>query len=379
MKKKVVIVGGGASGLVCAIRLKQINPNLSVTILEKNDRVGKKILKTGNGRCNLSNLDMKPIYYNCPDFIEKCFNKYSVSDVIAFFNNLGLLIKTDDSTRLYPYSETATSVLDILRRQLGIFDINVKCETMVTKIKKTDKFYIEFGNEQIEADYLVLACGSSAQSNTNGYLLAESLKHKIIEVRPGLVPLKTKENLKSLRGIRVKCLASVIKDNNIIYTESGELLFKDQGISGILTLNLSRYTDVGSKIIFDFAHTADEEKIYDIIESQSSKEALIGILPKMLADKIGKNISQFDANHVLFAIRNYQLIITGTYGFNQAQIALGGVDINEINDYFSSKKINNLFIIGELLDIDGACGGYNLHFAWISGLIAAETIGFEKK
>ena len=136
MQKKVIIVGGGAAGLTCAVRLKQINPGAAVTILEQNDRVGKKILKTGNGRCNLTNLDMRPEYYNHPDFMEKCLKRCSAREVIAFFNGIGLLTRTDSEGRVYPYSETAASVLDVLRRELEKNNIEVVCGAAVREITK---------------------------------------------------------------------------------------------------------------------------------------------------------------------------------------------------------------------------------------------------
>ena len=225
MKKKVIIVGGGASGLVCAIRLKQVAPDIKITILEKSDRVGKKILKTGNGRCNLSNYDMRPDYYNRPGFLRQCLERRDVNDIITFFSGIGLLTKSNHASRVYPYSETAASVLDILRRQLDFYNIEVICDAMVTGIIKKDKFTVTFNNAEMEADYVVLACGSKAQAETNGYELAANLGHEIIPTRPGLVPLRTTESLKSLRGLRVKCRASVANEGKLVYREEGEILY----------------------------------------------------------------------------------------------------------------------------------------------------------
>ncbi|MFA7528990.1 MAG: aminoacetone oxidase family FAD-binding enzyme [Bacilli bacterium] len=379
MKKKVIIVGGGASGLVCAIRLKQVAPDIKITILEKSDRVGKKILKTGNGRCNLSNYDMRPDYYNRPGFLRQCLERRDVNDIITFFSGIGLLTKSNHASRVYPYSETAASVLDILRRRLDFYNIEVICDAMVTGIIKKDKFTVTFNNAEMEADYVVLACGSKAQAETNGYELAANLGHEIIPTRPGLVPLRTTESLKSLRGLRVKCRASVANEGKLVYREEGEILFKDQGISGILTLNLSRHAVPGSEIIIDFLSNADRDAVVKIIENRPKPDVLLGILPKMVALEVGRKIDKFTVENILTALGNYKLTVAGTYGFGLAQITLGGVDVDEINADFSSKLVPGLYIIGELLDIDGACGGYNLHFAWTSGLIAAESLGFEKK
>ncbi|HHZ18743.1 MAG TPA: aminoacetone oxidase family FAD-binding enzyme [Acholeplasmataceae bacterium] len=379
MQKKVIIVGGGAAGLTCAVRLKQINPGAAVTILEQNDRVGKKILKTGNGRCNLTNLDMRPEYYNHPDFMEKCLKRCSAREVIAFFNGIGLLTRTDSEGRVYPYSETAASVLDVLRRELEKNNIEVVCGAAVREITKKDTFIVKYDGGEAEGDYLVLACGSQAQAETNGYDLAVRFGHAIIPVRPGLVPLRTAESLRSVSGLRVKCQAEVVRGTDTVHRESGEILFKDEGISGILTLNLSRHAAPGNAVVIDFLAGTDRKTIAKLIESRPEPEALTGILPKMLARAVTQNLDGFSAAKVLAALENFRLTVSGTYGFGQAQIAMGGVDITGINDDFSSRLVPGLYMVGELLDIDGACGGYNLHFAWASALIAAESLGFEKK
>lgn len=376
MRKTVVIIGGGASGMMCALRLKQKNPDLSVIIIEKNERVGKKLLKTGNGRCNLSNIHMKASYYNNPGFLRKCFAKYSVSDITSYFSTLGLLIRNDGSGRLYPHSETATSVLEIMRRGLYEGGIVIECGlNVISMLKKGEHFFIDAGNKHFIADYVVLACGSLAQAGTNGYDLAQSLGHSITALLPGLVPLITKNNYHSLNGLRMKCGASIVHDGSVIHKESGEILFKNDGISGILALNLSRHVKRGSKVILDLTQGAETDTL-QYISKRSPEAALAGILPKMLALEVCRGLK--DSSQTLYALKNFVVDITDRYDFKYAQITLGGVHTEEINDDFSSRKTRNLYIIGEMLNIDGPCGGYNLHFAWISALIAADSIGFEK-
>lgn len=375
---KVIIVGGGAAGVIHALYLKGLNKNIDIVILEKNERILKKLMKTGNGRCNISNLDMSSKFYNHHEFIENLYDNCKSNKIIEYFRSIGLLLKTDFSTRLYPYSESAKTVIDTLRYELDKNDISIYCNEEVIEIKKVSKFQVKTTTKTYESDYVVIASGSKAQENTDLYSILKSLNHKITALKPGLVPLKIKEDLRSLQGIKVKCSAKVIDNNNILHYEEGELLFKDNGISGILVLNMSRYVKKNSVISLDLFY--DYPKIEDYIRSFVKEKALgdilASLLPKMLANYIIR-VCNDDFALVLDTIRNFKLNIVGDYGFSLGQIVLGGVDINNINNDFSSKIINGLYIIGEVLDIDGASGGYNLHFAWTSGIVSAISI-FEK-
>lgn len=381
MEKSIIIIGGGASGLTCAIKAKTLYPNSQITILEKNDRIGKKILKTGNGRCNISNTNMDPSFFNNEKFLKQCLSEINVEDVITFFKEIGLFIKNDEnSTRLYPYSETATSVVDSFRYEISRLGIEVKVNSEVVDVyKDNDKFYIVTNFELLTCDILVFASGSIAQEKTNGYDLLKKFKHNITSLNPGLVPLKTKEKLKSIQGLRIKCRASIYNNGILSHQEDGEILFKDQGLSGVLSLNLSRYVKEISHICFDLFPNRPllKEELIGVLKHKSFNEVLLGILPKMLAFEIMKRLSSKDIDSLITLLKNLRFDISGKYDYDIAQITLGGVKVEEINDDFSSKLVKNLFIIGEILDIDGASGGYNLHFAWISGIIAA--MSFEKK
>jgi predicted Rossmann fold flavoprotein len=371
---KVVVIGAGASGIACSIKLKQLHPQAEVILLEKNDKIAKKILKTGNGKCNIGNLDMKSSYYNNEDLLEKCFERFSVSDLVSFFKEIGLLIKPDSAMRLYPFSETATSVVEVLKYEIEKLGIDLRLNVEVESVSSGDTFVVNTNDGVIKANVLIMATGSIAQEKTNGYQILKSLRHSVSELRPGLVPIKIKENLKPVQGIRVKCLARVLEDKKIVHQEVGEILFKDSGLSGILSLNLSRYTKIGSIVSLDLFYDRPEiiDEINELLKKKSLLDVLIGILPKTLALELIKNNSSLINN--LERIRDLRFTVKDYYSYDLAQITIGGISTSEINNDFSSIYNPNLYIVGEVLDIDGSSGGYNLHFAWMSGILAALSI-----
>lgn len=371
LKKDVVIIGGGASGVACAINLKKKNKDLKITILEQNDKILKKVLKTGNGKCNIGNRNINSNHYNNFDFFKKWVESFNIDN---YFKEIGLIIKEDEQGRLYPYSESASSVVDALRREVERLGIEVKTNFLVKKIEKKDNQYIIYGKEEIVTNVLVASCGSCAQSVTNGYELIKNLHHTITPLKSALVPIKVKENVKSLQGIKIKCLAKV-EDSD--FSRCGELLFKEDGISGILSLEMSRYVEENKKIILDLAPTLTLEKLEKFLTNQIEKkeslfDALSGILPKMLALLISKTSESIEK--AVFTIKNFTLTVEDLYGFNNSQIVKGGVSLNEVKDTFESKLNKNLYIIGEILDIDGDCGGFNLYFAWLSAYVSSEMI-----
>ncbi|MGD9887562.1 MAG: aminoacetone oxidase family FAD-binding enzyme [Bacilli bacterium] len=376
METKLIIVGGGAAGIICAITAKKQNPQLQITILEQNDRVGKKILKTGNGKCNISNLNMKEEFYNHPMELRNWQKQLSVNEILSFFRELGLFLKTDGSTRVYPYSEQATSVLELLRFELARLQIEVICNVEVIKMSFIKKWIIETNQRDFESDIVVMATGSLAQEKTNGYQILSDLGHRVIPLHPGLVAMKTKEKLRNLQGLRVKCQAQIFDEKNLLHQDIGEILFKEDGLSGILAFDLSRFFTGKNIVSLDlmYDHPNLEEELNTVFQNKSYYDGLMGILPKMLVLEILKRVSEPNVKRIAEIIHNLTFEVIDTYGWDFAQIACGGVNIKDIADDFSSKKQPQLFIVGELLDIDGASGGYNLHFAWISGILAGRAI-----
>lgn len=363
MKKDIVIIGGGASGVALAINLKKGNPDLNVTILEQNDKILKKVLKTGNGKCNISNYNISSEYYNDFSFFEKWVPLFNVEE---YFKDLGILIKKDNVGRFYPYSEASNSVVDILRDNLDKLGVNIETDFFVEKVIKKEKFKV-YGNRVIEADLVVFSTGSYAQSKTNGYNLLKELDHKITYLTPGLTPIKVRENIKSLQGIRIKCKAKV---NN--FERSGEILFKEDALSGILALELSRHVKKDDFVRIDLVPDLSKEQLLDFLNKKELSTALNGVLPKMVGQYILKKSNNL--KEVIENIKDFKFVVKELYGYNYSQIVCGGVSLEDIKDTFESKKVEGLYIIGEVLDIDGDCGGYNLYFAWLSAYVASQAI-----
>ena len=354
---KVGIIGGGACGVITAITIKKNNRNIDVTILEQNDRILKKLLKTGNGKCNIANNIITSDMYNDYTLIDN----NSDINVLKELMDLGLVLKETTLGRVYPYSEQAKSVVNVILRDLDKYGVEVKTDYKVTSINKKGNCY--YVNNELLFDYLVIATGSIAQEETNGYELLESLKHHITPLRPALVPIKVKEKVDHLQGLRIKCNATL---NN--KTLSGEILFKNDGLSGILALDLSRYGNIGDVISLDLMPEYREDEIDEMIKATKKEEALEGIFVKMIAHEILKR-----GNNTSYIIKHLTFTISGFYGYNDGQIVKGGLELSEIDD-FESKINKNLFVGGEVLDVDGASGGYNLYFAWLSGIVIAQKI-----
>ena len=391
---RVGIIGGGASGILSAILIKKNNPSIDVTILEQNDRVCKKLLQTGNGMCNLDNVNSNDYRNYNTDLIGDLIKKYDYQYVTKVFKDLGLITLVDSEGRVYPYSRRASNVLDILLINLNINKVNVRTGYVVNSINRVKNQFVI--NDEFIFDSVILSCGG--QSSISGdYKLPrfiQSLGLSWVDTQPSLSALKTKESVKALSGIKIKCKVQYYVGNkvenmvtakytkwNLIDERSGELLFKDDGVSGIVIFELSRLFDKTkhNKIVIDMFSDYKEEELTNIIQSNYHKfvslnDALIGLVPKMIAIDIIKK-SNNDIRKMSHLLKNYEYQIVGTYDFNQSQVMRGGVDLNCLKlDCFESKKVPNLYVIGEGVDVDGTCGGFNLHFAWVSAIAATKSI-----
>lgn len=390
MKNNVIIIGGGAAGIICALRLRQLSKDLDILILEKQNRIGKKILVTGSGKCNLSNKFVSKEQYNHQEFMDNVLSEFSYDDCETFFKDLGILFRVDDVGRAYPYSESAKAFLDLLLHHLDQGNIKIITSEEVIGVSKIkDVYQVKTKDNIYQATYVVFATGGQASVNfiNNSYKILEELNHTICSIRPGLVPLKVRENTKSLNGIRTKAKASLLQKEKVIYSSEGEIQFRDEGLSGILSLELSSYynrltnkEDVAVSLDLMSDYTVDSLKIFfkDKLNKGFSKDELLtGLFNKMLAYEIVKKVNDRTGdfiNNLVKEIKDYRFTITSTYPFNNAQVTLGGASISEITNNFESKLNTNLYIIGEVLDIDGNTGGYNLHFSWLSGIICANNI-----
>ncbi len=389
---KIGIIGGGAAGLMSAIAAK--NDNTEVVIFEKEKRVGRKILATGNGRCNMTNTGACEKDYHSEDisFIRGAINRFWVEDTLALFDEMGILWKEEDKGKVYPYSDTASSVLDVLRRKVDTIGARTECEFAVDVIKKSDnRFFVESKDGRKEkCDRVIVAtggkAGSSLGSDGSGYNLLKVFGHTITPLYPSLVQIKTETELvKKLKGIKVQAKVR-IGDK----TETGELLFTDYGISGPPVFSLSSYLGSNKDVVIDLMPEYSEEKLYDIICSRCAylydvplEDFFVGMINKRVGQAILKNVgiaplsrltqtlSEKEIKSLVEGIKALKLKITGTASWNSAQVTKGGASVKEFDSAtMESKIVSGLYACGEVLDIDGDCGGYNLQWAWSSGYLA---------
>lgn len=374
--------------MVAAINAK--NENNNVILIEKNDRVGKKLLATGNGRCNYTNLNLSEDNYSSPSFVKKTIDEFSNEDLINYFSLLGLE-STTDVNRVYPITLKANSVLNILIYWLDKKGIDIRSNTEVKEIKKNKNgFDVITSHDKIEADIVIAAFGAKSMpasgSDGKSFEILKKLGLKITELKPALTQVKLESKyLKHLSGTKVLGKAKLFKKNKEIDERNGEILFTNYGISGPPILDLSVNISEDNFIEVPLINNVDENTVdklysrYYMLEDFSLEEYLMGIVDKNFIHYIidylnlDKNtamnmISMADFQKIIEILLKSKFKVIGTTGFKNSQVTRGGVDLSEVNNWdYSSKKFNNLYIIGEALNIDGDCGGYNLHFAFASG------------
>ena len=383
---KVGIIGGGYSGVIASVYASKNN---EVTILERNSVLLKKLLLTGNGRCNYFNSVISPdkFHSNNKELIEEIITMDNIEELDNFFVNLGLFPKVKNGY-YYPYSNQATSVKDLLISKLKELNVNIKTDYLVEKIEKKDNKFII--NNELEFDKIIISTGGKAYPKTGsdgiGYDLLKSFNHTITRLSPSLVQI-TSDNkyLKELSGIRCEANLSLFDNGNKIKEEQGELQFTDYGISGICTFNLSSYLRDGidNKYILVNFMPIDIKSFTLFMESNNTIfERLEGILNYKLVKVILKlsnikedskwtDINSKQKEILINNLFNYKVNITGTKSFDQSQVTAGGLVLSEINPKtMESKLVDGLYVTGEVLDLDGDCGGYNLTLCFITGYIA---------
>ncbi len=395
--KDIVIIGGGASGLVAAITAARRGKK--VTILEKNEKCGKKLLLTGNGRCNYWNEDMSLSHFHSSEkeLIKNIINEKNEEKVLAFFDSLGIISKIKNGY-FYPITNQALTLYNALLyevKKLNVEIINIE----VTGIEKKDTFIINPGKENIHAKKIIISAGSKAAPKTGsdglGYLLASKFNHNIITPKPALVQLVGEETFfNKWNGVRVDSKLTLYEDGKYIKEENGEAQLTDYGISGIAAFNLSghiaRNIDKHEEIIsINFLPWLKEEPNKWLKKLSQKNQNITETLEKFLNYKlipiilkkanIKKNtwqsLSDKQFSILINTMLNFNLKIKGTKSFDKAQVCSGGIPLSEINlENMESIKEKGLYFTGEIIDIDGDCGGYNLGFAWISGIIAGENI-----
>lgn len=399
-RTKVGIIGGGAAGMIAAITAAR--QGAEVTILERNDRVGKKILATGNGKCNLGNekLSMEAYYNRHAELVGAVLEQFGTAEMKEFFQGIGLWIKNKNGY-LYPVSEQAASVLDVLRYEMQVLHIQVYAECKINHIakEKNGTIIVGDGKNTYKFDTVILACGGKAAPKTgtdgSGFKLAKQLGHRVIPTVPALVQLRCSEDyLKAVSGVRTEAEISVLQNGQCVAKERGELQLTEYGISGIPVFQLSRIVNY---ILRDNKETEAcinlfpeyDDKMFEqmilrrkaLQKNRTVEEFFTGMLNKklmlnfirMAGLKGNCPMEQVDAKavrEVYRLCRGWKLHVTGSNSYENAQVCAGGVDMSEITSHMESKKTPGVFFAGEILDVDGKCGGYNLQWAWASGYVA---------
>ncbi|MBO5093444.1 MAG: aminoacetone oxidase family FAD-binding enzyme [Lachnospiraceae bacterium] len=403
---KIGIIGGGASGMAAAITA--LSEGAAVTVYEKNDRIGKKILATGNGKCNLSNTALTCGCYRSeePQYLAPILKQVTVPDTLAFFHRLGLMTK-DKNGCLYPECEQASAVLDVLRFALSRLGAVVKTGAVVTRLEADGGRFLvhtkkDNGHSAEVFDKIILACGSKAglsqESSENGLKLAASFGLACVPFTPALVQLRCKEPfMKALAGVRAQASVSLTA-GGVEYSEIGELQLTDYGISGIPVFQLSRYAakalhkgekQLSVSINFLPQLSCQEWKKEllmrkKLLAGESAEQFFTGTIHKKAAAVILKEcgipftqrMDTLPEEKLLAAGRMFQrfpLTVTAANPFINAQVCAGGVRLSEVTEKLEAKKQKGMYLTGELLDADGRCGGYNLQWAWTTGIIAGHA------
>ena len=400
----IAIIGGGASGMAAALAAAE-NANNQVILLERQARVGRKLQATGNGRCNLSNIHASDRGYHGEDaaFVQPAIAAFTPEETLCWFASLGLFTVTEDGGKVYPYSDQANSVVDVLRLSLVKENITLKTGYEVTKIQKTDSgFQITDGNEPIACDKLIVACGGLAGSKLggtmSGYKLLAKLGHRSTKLRPSLVQIKSSwPELPSLKGVRANCHVQILHNGETYAQSTGELQLTEHGISGPVVFEISR--DVCAErgkwtAKLDFlpgvsAETLDAELQRRRTTNLPMEELLTGILHNRLGRVLTKaagikgkqyanQISNAELKEVVAVVKGLEIDLTEPLGMDSAQVTAGGVLTSGFDPHtMESKLVPGLYACGEVLDVDGDCGGYNLQWAWSSGRCAGLNAGKE--
>ena len=409
MKRKIIIIGGGASGLVAAIC--GAREGAGVTIVEHMDRGGKKILSTGNGRCNMTNLDMRPECYRCgqPAFPMKVLEGFTVEQTLEFFRELGIETRSRGGY-IYPGSDQASAVLDVLRREVGRLGVVVLTGCEVREVSAVEgcrprdtHFVVKTSQGDLTADAVILAAGSKAAPNTgsdgSGYELAKGLGHKVIRPLPALVQLRCQgRHYKQLAGIRTEAHLSLYADGSLLAEDTGELQLTDYGLSGIPTFQISRFAaralDAGQKVTVrvDFLPSWPEHEAFERLRERAARlgyktaeEMMVGLLNRKLAAVLlqaagidpaqpAGGLRNKQLSRLLEQLKSYQALVMSVNPFANAQVCCGGVDTRQVDPATMESRCRpGLYLAGEILDVDGICGGYNLQFAWSSGAVAGRN------
>ena len=396
------IIGAGASGMAAALAASE-NENNQILLFERQARVGRKLLATGNGRCNLTNQNANGGHYHgdAPDFVLPALAKFDVEDTLAWFKELGLYTVAEDSGRVYPYSDQANSVVDVLRFALQRDNIQLITGAEVLKIRKSGEgFSLQTAEETVFCDKLIVACGGLAGTKLGGsmagYKLLRSMGHKSTRLRPALVQLKSDwHGCAGLKGVRANCHATICHNGQAVAESSGELQFTEYGLSGPVIFEISRDVCQGSgewSCVLDFLPQMAEETLKaELLSRREKKLSVEDLLTGILHNRLGRvltsaagirgnrmvaELTEGDIEAVCRVVKALEVSLTDTLDMDSAQVTAGGIVTDEFDpNTMESKLVPGLYACGEVLDIDGDCGGYNLQWAWSSGRLAGMNAG----
>lgn len=410
IKCNVAIVGGGASGLMAAVELAKSGKGLKVAVFEHHSKVGRKLMATGNGRCNLTNKNLTVnSYRGGTEYLESVLQKYNSNYITNYFSDIGLVTYADDQGRVYPLSNNVSSVYDCITDYAFSKGVDCYCDVTVKKIIPEKKGYTLLSDDyRIFAENVILACGGKASAKLStdglGYNLLKSLDISVTNIMPSLVQVPCSNRcLTNLKGLRVKGEISLEIGNKIIGKESGEIQFAKGALSGISVFQLSGYVSEY------FSHKKNKDNIafyLDLMPNSTAQECLEllksranslhwyklsnffdGFLHKRVASALysecgikdiqrtASTLTKNEITRLAHCIKGWKFTPTNAGEFDNAQVTSGGASCKEIDfNSCQSKKYSHLYIVGELVDVDGICGGYNLHWAWSSGIMAAKNI-----
>ena len=420
---KIVIIGGGPAGMMAAISAKEANQEAEVIILEKMERLGRKLLITGKGRCNItSSINISDFIKNVPGngmFLYSAFNKYTNEDIIKFLEDKGVKVKEERGNRIFPVSDKSQDVLDAFISRLKELKVKIKTNVEVIRIEKDNNevkgvTYINNNKEEyMEADKIILATGGKSYSSTgstgDGYKIAQELGHTIIKIRPSLVPMETYEKslCKELQGLSLKNVGIKIidiKNNKEIYNDFGEMLFTHFGVSGPTILSASahilRYKDAEKllnekqiKLFIDLKPALSMEKLdirirkdFEEVKNKQFQNSLDKLLPKKMINPIIElseinptkkvnEVTKEERLRIVNLLKNFQVTLKNFRDIEDAIITAGGISIKEINpSTMESKIIKNLYFAGEIIDVDAYTGGFNLQIAYSTGYVAGGNV-----
>ena len=376
---KVAIIGGGASGVLAALKIKVNRPEIDVTIYEKNNKLLKKVATTGNGRCNLSNEDISANKYEHPEIIDEMLSAGYRDSMLDFFHYLGLFTTVEEG-RIYPKSNQAATVVELLNKELFYKKVNVILNKEITSLKsKNDKFLVD----EILYDKVLVCIGSNASLNNYNDELLKSLNLKLKKFTPALVGFKVKEDISNLFGVRANATVSLGN-----YKSKGEVMFKEDGVSGICVMDLSVNYNQDKVLSFDFLDDYSFELLKMIVNRKIKNDPYVHLHNLLFGSVNNKLLGMFNKGYpnakvttldkevldsYLRQFKEFKLTITDTYPITNAHVARGGVLLEELN-LFEVKSKPNLFILGEVTDQVGLCGGYNLWYAFTSAIMVADKI-----